>query len=653
MNRKVLKLSTWKVVKPGPSNSRWGNLLVLLLCLCNSGTLGQRVATKKSAGFDLIVYGATPSGISAAINAARSGLTVGLFEASAHWGGLTAGGLSYTDFRTMESVQGTFREFMNRVLAYYTQTYGPDSQQVRDCYFGAYYEPKVARQILRAMLDEQPLIKLHLNHPLQEALLGAGKGNRKKLRGIRFREATTGKVVEALGQVFIDATYEGDLMAAAGCRFRVGRESRREYGERFAGKLFMANKQFLPGSTGEGDRHVQCYNFRICLSHDSTNRLPIPQPADYRRDRYSPLLKAIKEGAVTHVAGGWDMAPKKGIASFRSIPNGKADMNDLSSSPLSLRLTGVNDAWPEGDAQTRQHIVDLYKNHSLGLLYFLQNDEAVPDALRKEARQWGLPKDEYPDTDHFTPALYVREGRRLVGSYVFTEQDLEQEPNSVRSKLKRDAVAVGDYSMDCHGEQAPNAYHAHVTEGAFALGVLPFQLPYGIMVPWEVDGLLVSVAVSASHAGFSALRMEPTWTSLGQAAGLAAAQAVRTGGEVRDINVARLREGLHERGAIPIYLSDVMPDSPYFKAAQYVGTRGLLHAIPGYDTTAYEDHMKVIRGQFTRAFPHHGLEPTKPMTTKLADLWLKKVGLTSAALSTKSATQTRGQFLNEVYRLSK
>lgn len=616
--------------------SRYILVYLLLVLICST-------AFSQEDDYDVVVYGATPAGISAAVNTARQGVTVGLFEASDHLGGIVSSGMSNTDFKTFEAVWGTYREFMNRVVAHYEQAYGEDSPQVRDCYWGAWYEPKVALKIFQEMLAEHTNISVHLKHRLTEAEVDSSD-NYRQLEAVRLRDIANNQSVVVRAKVFIDATYEGDLMAAAGCPYRVGRESREEYGELFAGVKYYRDKQFLFKSSGAGDHKIQCYNFRICMTNVPENRVPIDQPPGYQREEYLPLLEWVRSGNVRSVG--------EGIVRFREIPNGKADVNDLMYSPFSLRLVGENYDWPEGSPEVRQRIFDRHKTYSLGLFYFLQNDAEIPAALREEAQQWGLPKDEFEQYGHFPPALYVREGRRLHGDYVLTEYHTQPDSGSVRAPICPDAIAICDYSLDSHGNGPEIPYHPGVTEGVFNHYVVPYPISYRVMLPPDTDGLLVPVAVSASHVGFSSLRMEPTWVALGQAAGLAAAQSVVRQKEVRHVDVSQLQQKLYEARAITFYTSDVFPDSPYFAAVQYWGTQGLFHHLPEYEDVPYigRGAKGDLPGQWIEAYPYHAISPDRPMTDSLAQVWLEFAGIEEKPRELSNPTNlTRGEFLALLY----
>ena len=592
--------------------------------------------------YDVVIYGATLSGIAAAVNAAEEGMQVGLFEETSHIGGMVSAGMSNTDFKTFEALGGTYKEFMDRVTNHYSKVYGPDSKQVDACYHGAWYEPKVAKTVFGEMLSEYANLKVFPMYALVDAKVSEGKSGRKKLESVQFNAKESDRAITVKARVFIDATYEGDLLAKAGCRYELGRESRQTYGELYAGVKYYSKGRFLIGSTGEGDHKVQCYNFRICMTRDRQNYVAIEKPVNYQRDEFLPLLELMQAGKITEL--------DNQIVKIRPIPNQKADFNDLMYSPVSLRLPGENYEWPEGDAQVRQKIFERHKTYSLGLLYFLQHDEAVPANIRKETLAWGLPKDEFQDSGNFPPMLYIREGRRLLGDFVLTEHDTQPQTGFIRARHNPDAIAICDYSLDSHGNAPPGNLHPLITEGVFNRWVQPYQIPYQVTVPAAVDGLLVSCAVSASHVAYSSLRMEPTWAAIGQAVGLAAAQSIKANREVRAIDIGRLQKRLHELGAMTIYLGDVGPASPYFADAQYFGTKGYFHQMPEYRDMPYigRGGGKGMRGQHIHAYPYHDIHPEKMMDEELAKHWWKKAGLYDNPPKWDIKEMSRGGFLKKL-----
>ena len=618
-----------------------GNVWVFILVLAPF-LRSEVCAQSPEKSFDVVIYGATPSGIAAAVNAAREGMIVALYEETAHIGGMITSGMSNTDFKTFEALGGTYKEFMNRVVSHYSEVYGPDSKQVDECYHGAWYEPKVAKTVFEQMLSEHKNIQVFSRNALVSAKVSTRSSGRKKLESAQFKEEETGRNITVSAKVFIDATYEGDLLAKAGCLYRLGRESRQTYGELYAGVKYYRNGRFLIGSTGEGDHKIQCSNFRICMTRDPDNFVAIQKPQNYRREEFLSLLKLMQEGKITKL--------HNEIVKIRTIPNQKADFNDLMYSPVSLRLPGENYGWPEGDGQVREGIFKRHRDYALSLLYFLQNDKEVPKSIRDRALEWGLPKDEFPETGNFPPMLYIREGRRLLGDFVLTEHDTQPPAGFIRAKLNPDAIAICDYSLDSHGNAPPENLHPLVTEGVFNCWVQPYQIPYRVTVPSKVDGLLVGCAVSASHVAYSSLRMEPTWTAIGQAVGLAAAQAIHAGQEVRDVDVEQLQRKLHKAGAMTVYLSDIPVTSSLFPVAQYFGTKGFFHQMPEYANVPYvgRGSSDGMRGQHIQAYPYHHIYPQKKMDREMAEFWWKKAGVDDDPPNWDLKKLSRGDFLKKM-----
>jgi hypothetical protein len=583
---------------------------------------------------DLAVYGSTPAGIAAAVVAARQGHRVALIEPTAHVGGLLTGGLSYTDFRTQESVTGFFREYMNRVLAYYERKYGRDSQQARDCFLGAHAEPHVSSKILGEMMAEQKTLSLHTEWRLEAVSSQGRPANRRFLDGAIFRGAHGVERVAA--RFWIDATYEGDFAAAANVPYRLGRESTREYGERLAGVIYFDQGKILPGSTGDGDDSVQCANVRVIMTSNPKLRLDVPKPKGYQRAEFAHLAPLFASGRIREVYS----EDHSGILRLQRITNYKADMNDIKQAPIRLALPGEMQEWPGGGAEERQRILERHRDYAMGLLYFLQNDSELPEAIRAKAKEWGLAKDEFPESGHMPPALYVREARRIEGRYTFTEHDTQPAANSVRTRVQSDAIAIGDYSLNSHGNHRQGPLYPRLVEGDFAFSTTPFQIPFGTLAPKNIDNLLVPVAISASHVGYSALRLEPTWTAMGHAAGIAGSLYLRHG----KVEVSKVQTLLHEQGQATIYASDVGPGHPRFRLVQWAGLQGLLSGIVDPATAELAPLRKRHGLQYAHAFPLHEVGLEQNLDERLRKLWRKQLPCAAGA-----AGKTRGDFLEEAF----
>ena len=545
---------------------------------------------------DVCVYVATPGGVAAAIAAAKSGSEVVLVEPTARIGGLMTSGLSHTDFHSMESLSGSFLDFRRRVKAYYVKTYGADSEQVKACFEGTFGEPKVNLMILEDMLKEHSKITVHRSTPLQSV-----EKDGQTIKSAQFE----GFHVQA--KIFIDGSYEGDLMAKAGVRYHVGREGQDQYGESLAPE--------------KGDKELQAYNFRFCATDDPNNHVPIAAPKGYKREDFLPVLDFLKPGKIDRVFG----YPSKCIvkAQTPALPNQKYDINDVSHGLIRLSMPGYNLGWPEGDAATRQSIFEEHLRYNVGLLYFLINDEVVPSHIQEPARAWGWCKDEFTETNHLPPQLYVREARRMIGQHVYVQQDSEHAKGDSRAKLFTDSIAMGDYGNNCHGTSHEGPLIGGKHGGEMYNPVPPYQIPYGALIPKadECVNLLVPVAVSSSHIGFCALRLEPIWMSLGQAAGHAAALAVESGKAVQEVPVPALQTKLHKDQSATIYTADVLPGQAHFEAVQWWGTAGGLHGLNPMPEKPGQ-RGKNLHGQYYEANPSHAVELMKPMDAETRTRWL-------------------------------
>ncbi|MBO4469837.1 MAG: FAD-dependent oxidoreductase [Bacteroidales bacterium] len=486
--------------------------------------LGALALTACSHQPDLIVYGGSAAGVMAAYSAAQEGLDVVLIEPTCRFGALTAGGIGQTDIGNKQVVKGLALQFYRRLGAHY----GNLENWI--------FEPSAALEVFEGYLDH-PRIKAIKNYHLVDAAMDG-----TRISGIRV--ANGADTLSFVAPWFIDCSYEGDLMAAAGVEYRVGRESNEEYGETWNGVQMLQGHQFPDGvdpfvqpgrpesgllwgvsdaslrATGSGDGLVQAYNFRPCLTDSLENRIPIEKPAGYDPARYELLARLI--------AAQPEKTRLKDYFIWSIMPGRKTDVNNRGG--FSTDMIGMNHSYPEASWEERQAIVQAHKDYTLGLLWFMGNDPRVPESIRSEISRWGLPKDEYTDTDHWSPHLYIRECRRLVGEYVATQDDCENR------RVAPDGIAMAAYTMDSHNCQRiavkKNGRWMVKNEGNVEIGGgLPYPISYRSLTPKraQCSNLLVPVCCSASHIAYGSIRMEPVYMCLGQAAGLAVSLAHHQG----------------------------------------------------------------------------------------------------------------------------
>jgi len=504
---------------------------------------------------DVAVYGATSAGVCAAVAAARSGASVVLLEPGRHVGGMTSGGLGYTDVGDVRALGGMAAEFRAAVAAHYDVPVGH--------YAGP--EPHVAEQILLGWLDGAG-VELRV-----DAAARAVRTDDSRVTALTLADGTT-----VVADVFVDASYEGDLLALAGVTCAVGREDRSLHGERFAGRqevvpgrhatppwispfrddpTGLVEGALLPqikpeplAEVGAGDGGVMSYGYRVCLSR-AADRIPFR-----RRDGYDEAHWELGRRLFADAERRGDVHPAGFYIGLEpNLPGGKADGNSLGPFSLSV-LDGTAWEYPLADAARREEIRLHHLHHAEDLLWFLANDPAVPASIRRGMQEWGLPSDEFADTGHLPHQLYVREARRMQSDTILTEHDL------VAGRLPRDVVALGSYHLDVREVQrAWRWVHEHpdpiamvVTEGYLSVRVPIYGIGYTALVPRrdECVNLLAAVCVSASHVAFSSIRMEPQYQMLGQAAGTAAALAARDGLAVQDVDVDELQARLRDAGAV-------------------------------------------------------------------------------------------------------
>ena len=523
---------------------------------------------------DVIVYGSTPGGFCAAIAAAREGASVILLEPTQHVGGLSTGGLSHCDSNQMrrETLMGLFDEWHTRIVKDYTDRrlpapYDPKLKNAAKWVF----EPHVAMRVTLAMLKEAGVTVLTRRH-----LISVTKEATRITSLITKDGAFTAKV-------FVDGTYEGDLMAAAGVEWTIGREGRAEFGESLAGKQYPKKKMeisgfgesgnFLPlvttsdaGPEEAGDGNIMTYSFRLCLTRDPTNAVSLPEPKQYDPARFALARRAFKAG----ISGiGFDLYP---------MPGGKMDGNNSIGGQISLGLVGGCNTWHSADEAGRARIWEEHKQYTLEFLHFLRTDSAVPPQVQKRFANFGLCKDEFAETGHFPPALYVRESRRMKGLHVISQKDILDSPE------KDDPIAISSFPIDSHDcQRVASTDGGVINEGTIFPVRVPgtpfgyaYHVPYRSVLPQpsQCTNLLVPVALSCTHVGISSLRIEGAWMAIGQGAGVAAALAVKLHIAVQDLPYPQLRERLEAQGQV-LALPKAPSKGAGAKAAGFIPVRTL------------------------------------------------------------------------------
>ncbi|HBE72201.1 MAG TPA: FAD-dependent oxidoreductase [Planctomycetaceae bacterium] len=535
--------------------------LSIVLCL----PLGLFFATLRASSreYDLVVYGATSAGVVAAIQADRMGKDVIVVGPDRHLGGLTAGGLGWTDSGKKDAIGGISREFYEAVYDHY-QTPNAWRWQDKDDFGGRnqsppgedgdkssmwVFEPHVAERIFENFIDEHDIQVDRGEYLDRETGVQMANGRIQSIRMLSGKTYT--------GRVFIDATYEGDLMAAADVDYHVGREANSVYNEKWNGiqtGVLHHRHHFMspidpylvpgdpssgvlplisvdtPGSKGDGDHRIQAYCYRMCLTNHEQNRIPFPKPSGYDPARYRLLLRVFATGR------------RELLNKFDPLPNFKTDTNNHG--PVSTDYIGMNYDYPEASYERRDEIAKEHARYQQGLLYFMANDPDVPEDVRRTISKWGLAADEFVDNDHWPHQLYVREARRMVGHYVMTEHDCLDRKETPQS------IAMGSYTLDSHNVQRyikPDGYVQN--EGDIGVKTpRPYEISYGSIVPRrdECQNLLVPVCLSASHIAYGSIRMEPVFMILGQSAATAACLAIDAESAVQDVKYSELRKQLLE-----------------------------------------------------------------------------------------------------------
>jgi len=515
-------------------------LILLAICLTGFGRLAK--ADEK---YDICIYGGNSAAVIAAYTAKNMGKSVVIIAPDGHIGGLSTGGLGQTDIGNKQAIGGLSREFYKALGKVYGQ---PESWK---------FEPKEAMKVFQNYLETANIPVIY-NQRIK-------KVNKKKakINSLALTETYgSGKVTQTIqADVFLDCTYEGDLFAMAGVSYTVGREDNSVYDETLSGyqlpeyrkqsgfhqfpdnispyKIPNDPKSGLvygvsnnkPNKTGEGDKGVQAYNFRLTLTDSAENRIPITRPVDYDSTKYE-LMVRLFEAQPT-------MTAPNNYFIWSRMPNRKTDVNNRGG--FSTDMIGANFDWPEGSFEERKKIFEDHVSYTKGLLYFVVSDPRVPKKLQDFVSQWGYPKDEYTQYGNFTPQLYIREGRRMIGEYVMTEH------NCRGKEIIEDPIGMAAYTMDSHNIQRIVIDGMVKNEGNVEVGKFsPYPISYRSITPKakECTNLLVPVSLSASHIAFGSIRMEPVFMILGQSAAIAAVHGINDKKTVQDIDYNKLKEEL-------------------------------------------------------------------------------------------------------------
>ncbi len=559
--------------------------LLVLFLLFNGVLIAQK------SDYDIVVVGGTPAGISAAISAGRLGMQVIIIEQSPVLGGMLSSGVLRLDDLVRQANSGVMEEFRVRVKRYHLEYLSDDplvkahlnapdlvSWNVAE---GQAWEPHTAARIYAEMVAEIPEIKTHFNEVAIDVIM-----DDDRVTGVitqdRDNQGMLGKKHTYTGKIIIDATYEADLAEFSGVPYRIGREARSKeephagviYTDAFGSIPDALKGTIFPGSTGLADDKSQAFTFRLTAKdygrQDHPFRLNSP-PDNYNPDNYR-----------------WSKSQP-------IIPNGKFDLLGIN---YGADLTGYGTQWILSNWKERLAIEKIYKDHSLGWLYYIQNEGGSPNI--------GLADDEFTDNDHIPYRIYVRQGRRIEGLYTLTESDLHKDlrGNGVRGPLHAKSIAIGLYPIDVHNVQNPTSpkagpYGEGASEGDLVLFDVtgPYQIPYGVMIPEKIKGIIFPVGISSTHVAISSVRMEPVWSSLGQAAGIASAFSIKSKNDLKELPIEDIQNELLRQKSSLFFYMDLPADLPEFEAVQKLS---LLGAVDGDVNYLFKPNEPITLADFAR-----------------------------------------------------
>ena len=494
--------------------------------------------TADSYQVDVCIYGGNSAGVIAAYSAKKMGKTVLLIEPGKNLGGLSSGGLGFTDIGNKYVVTGLSKDFYRRIGTHY----GKLEQWV--------FEPHVAEDIFKSYIDRA---KVDVIYGYRLSTVDKAGKTIKTITIEPSAGQAKNKTVSA--KVFIDCTYEGDMMAKAGVAYTVGREANAKYNETYNGVQLLEGHQFPdhidpyrvkgdPASgllwginkgslmpSGSGDHKVQSYNYRVCLTDDPQNRIAITRPEGYDSTRYELLLRLMEKQKNSLSLNNYFI--------WSEMPNRKTDINNRNG--FSTDMIGTNHAYPEGDYKSRRKYIEDLTSYTKGLFYFFGHDQRVPQALRNQMLQWGYPKDEYKGNNNWSHQAYIREARRMISDYVMTEN------NCTGKTVVTDGIALAAYNMDSHNTDRLVVDGMVKNEGNVEIpGISPYPISYKAIVPkeQECDNLIVPVCLSASHIAYGSIRMEPVFMVLSQVAAIAASFSIDQGITVQQLDYKKINEKL-------------------------------------------------------------------------------------------------------------